>query len=100
MTKTGKGAMLIFMPWIMIMVVLSVWAIASFVIGMRLSSGVDVSEGMLIGMRILNIVLGFLGILSLLGIPVGLVWGIVVITRREEVTTTETTSAPPTQSNN
>lgn len=80
MTKTTKGVLWLAGPFIVLFLVLVLWAISSSVFGL-MGGGVGAA-------RTVNMVLGFLGILSIFAIPVGLIIGIVVLVKKDQSTPT------------
>lgn len=64
-------------PWISLILVLAIWAVAAFTFSSMV--GGDAGQGIVTTARVVNIVLGFVGILSVVMIPVGLIVGIVVL---------------------
>lgn len=85
-------------PMIGLILVLIGWAIMSFVVGSMVSVTPGVpsgSAGVEIAARLINVALGFMGILCVLGIPVGLIGGIYFLAKGEDRKNTDG-QLPPT----
>jgi uncharacterized membrane protein len=88
------------LPMLFLPLILAAWALISFMI--VAASGDDVSSGVVTIARIVNVVLGFLGIIGVIMIPVGFVVGIIMFTRKDDSiqalpTQDEPPSTPPIQ---
>ena len=77
MKPVTKGILWILGPWISLILILAIWAVASFTFGSMVTTGP--SGGVVAAARTLNVILGFVGIISVVMIPVGLIVGIVLI---------------------
>ena len=74
------GVLFIVLPPAALILILIAWSVVSFVMGQMIYSGsVDSGQGLATTANIINVALGFLGILSVLMIPIGLVVGIVLL---------------------
>ena len=80
-------------PFISLFIVLSAWAVVSFVIGTMVNTGSD-AGGLQSIAQIINMVLGFAGILSVLAVPIGFVVGIIYMVKQDKPMTPP--SEPPT----
>lgn len=83
MTNKSKGWLLVALPWIGMIFVFVSFYIRAVLARVVLSQGGDVMVVQTV-FRAVNVVLGFVGILSVLGVPVGLVAGIIVMTTTEK----------------
>ena len=81
MKTNTKGLLWILGPWISLIVTLMIWGIASFVFSGLLTSGATSALGVA---RLINIMLGFVGILSILMIPVGVIVGIIILVKGKQ----------------
>ena len=79
-----KGLFFLIAPFAGLVLILTCWAITSFVLS-RLLAGSSPSSDTTTIANIVNIALGFLGILCVIGIPVGLIVGILYLKKREPV---------------
>jgi hypothetical protein len=93
MTKTTKGVLWIVVPFLVLPLVLVAWALLSFVFSSVLATNAYPSAGALATSRIVNIVLGFIGMLSVIMVPVGVVVGVVTLVQKPKQPPTE----PPEQ---
>ena len=94
MNKNTKGCLWIALPMAVFPLILGVWAVLSFLFASFATAETLTRNGELFA-RIVNMVLGFCGILSLLMIPVGLVVGVVILMTKDESPTVPP-SVPPT----
>ena len=83
MTNKSKGWLLVALPWIGLIFVFVSFYIMAVLARVAFSQGGDVTAVQPV-VRAVNVVLGFVGILSVLGMPVGLVAGIIVMTTTEK----------------
>ncbi|MEI7512928.1 MAG: hypothetical protein WCK01_05745 [Candidatus Uhrbacteria bacterium] len=102
MTKNTKGCLWMGLPMLFLPLILAAWALISFMMSSVVASGADVSTGAVTIARIVNVVLGFLGIIGVIMIPVGFVVGIIMFTRKDDSvqvqpTQDEPPSTPPIQ---
>ncbi len=75
-SKKTIGICCIIAPIALMVFTLFTFAILSFVVSGGTSNGIRVFA------TIMNVILGFLGLISVIGIPVGLVVGIIFLTSR------------------
>jgi len=94
MQKTTKGCLWIVLPLLALPLILGAWAFLSFVFTSALAAGEPSANAPLI-MRIFNIVLGLLGLTSFIMVPVGLVVGIVILTKKEPASPELPSQQPP-----
>lgn len=71
-------------PWMSLLLVLIVWAVFSFAMRSLVGSDALASPSMLATARIVNTVLGFVGILSVIAIPIFIIVGIVILVKKDE----------------
>lgn len=76
-----KGILWILGPWITLFLVLVIWSVTAFTFSTMVTSG-D-ATAMVSTARIVNMVLGFVGIISVLMIPIGLIVGVVIMVGRK-----------------
>lgn len=67
----------------MLPLILGAFAFFSFVFSSVAATNTSPSEGALMTARIVNVVLGFLGIVSILMIPIGLIVGIIILVKNQ-----------------
>jgi Na+/H+-dicarboxylate symporter len=101
MTNTSKGCLWMVGPFVSLFIILSLWAVVSFVIGTMVNTGSD-AGGLQSIAQAINMVLGFAGILSVLAVPIGFVVGIVFMVKQDQSPTVPPSEppTPPTSSPN
>lgn len=90
-------------PWMSLFLVLVVWSVFSFTTSSFVGSDALASPLMLATARIANMALGFVGILSVIAIPIFIIIGIVIFAMGDKQQVSqpmppqEPPQAPPTQ---
>ena len=78
-------------PWVLLVVVLAVFAITGFIVSKSMPSVVGEALTAAPSMRdtigrVINVILGFLGVVAVLGIPVGTAVGVYLLsTKRDQI---------------
>ncbi|MBU2566536.1 hypothetical protein KKG46_03165 [Patescibacteria group bacterium] len=94
-SKTRKllGVLFIVLPPAILILVLVGWSIFSFVVGQMITPGRGSSgSGLAMAASIINLVLGMLGLVSVVMIPVGIIVGIILLVKKDSVIETVTVS--------
>ena len=85
------------LPPIVLLGVLIVWAVISFIASSLLGSDAAASGTTVVALRIANVGLGFIGILSVIAIPVFVIIGLIyILTAPKQMMPTEPPQSPPT----
>lgn len=85
------------MPPIVLLGILVLWGIISFVAGMMVGGSAGTTSSAVVGLRVVNVGLGFFGILSVIAIPIFLIIGLIyILTGPKEVVPPP---APPSDTN-
>ncbi len=92
MTRTTKGCLFIAAPFIIMMVVLTVYAVSSFIISAMLAGQpVDTMTGLatpttfVTAIKIIRIALGLTGVVCLVLSPISVIYGIFLLSKKDEV---------------
>lgn len=81
-------------PFIVLFIILCTWAVVSYAIGVVVTSDQSAGAGIVAMARTINVILGFLGILSVIAIPVGFVVGIIHLVKKDSSSETPPTLPP------
>lgn len=96
MTRNAKGCLMMAMPPIVLLGILLVWGIISFVAKSLLSGDAAVTGTAVTALRLVNVGLGFIGILCVLAVPVFVVIGLIyILTAPKPVMPPESPQQPP-----
>lgn len=91
MTKTVKGGLLIAWPIVGLPIVLSLYAISSYIMNASIDTqavdGLAAATPMTSAAAVVRIILGLLGLLCIVGGPISVVVGIVVLAKKDDTTT-------------
>lgn len=95
MKKTTKGVLWIVLPMLLLPVVLFMWGLISFVLTSAVAAGEPSANAPMI-LRIFNIVLGGLGLISFVMVPVGFIIGLVTLLKKDPEMSASPSSMPLT----
>lgn len=100
MKRTTKGILWIVLPFLILTATLIIWPLLSFVFSSVLATNENPSAGAVATLQIVNMVLGFFGIASIIMVPIGFVVGVVTLMKKDEPSSMPPTEPPPSSSPN